>query len=62
MNNQVGEGYIKAACEAVGVSRRVYYQAVKNRKNGAPLTKNQLDVLSELKRLVEDAKLKLQNL
>lgn len=62
MNNQVGEGYIKAACEAVGVSKRVYEQAVKNRRKGAPLTKNQLDVLYKHKELVEEAKLKLQNL
>lgn len=62
MSDQIGGGYIKAACEAVGVSKKVYYQALKNKKSGAKLSKNQVDVLYKYKELVEDGKLKFQNL
>lgn len=55
---EIGIGYIKAACEAAGVKRHVYNQAVKKKERGETLSKDQLDVLFEYKRLVDEAKLK----
>lgn len=62
MSNQLGRGYIEAACKAVGVKRGVYTTALRNRTKGLPLSIDQVNVLAKYKELVEDAKLKLQNL
>ncbi|TFD95503.1 hypothetical protein E2605_11695 [Dysgonomonas capnocytophagoides] len=62
MSDQIGRGYVKAACEAVGVSKNVYYKALKNKAKKKPLSKNQVDVLSEYKSLLEEGQRKLQNL
>lgn len=58
----IGKGYIKAACEAVGVKRHIYYQAVKKLEKGEILSKDELDVASKHQELIEDAKRKMKKL
>jgi hypothetical protein len=56
------KGYITEACRQVGVTGAVYRTAKKNQRNNAPLTKAQIEVLSKLKELLDDAERKLESL
>lgn len=58
----IGNGYIKAACDELGVKRHIYNRAVKKLAKDKPLSKDELDVLSKYDELIEDAKRKRQKL
>lgn len=62
MSNELGEGYITAACEAIGVNRKTFYNAKENKEKGKKLTKKQLDVLSKYQELVDEAMAKYAKL
>jgi len=36
-DDKLGSGFIERACEAVGLKRGVYYNALRNLKQGKPL-------------------------
>lgn len=59
---QLGRGYITAACKAVGVSTALYRKAKRKKKDGEPLTRGELAVLVEYKRLIEEAQEQLKSL
>lgn len=58
----LGRGYAAAACREIGVSRTVFETAKKKRKEGSPLTKNELDVLVRYNEMVENAQKELESL
>jgi len=60
--NKIGKGYIEEACTQCKCNRGVFYNAVKNKKEGRPLTFIQLEVLTKYNELIEEAQRKLEKL
>jgi len=60
--NKIGKGYIEEACAQCKCNRGVYYKAIRNRKEGKPLSFNQLEVLTKYNELIDDALKKLEKL
>jgi hypothetical protein len=60
--NKIGKGYIEAACTQCKCNRGVFYNAVRNKKDGKPLTFIQLEVLTKYNELIEEAQRKLEKL
>lgn len=59
---QLGAGFIQEACDTARVTRGVYYNAIRNQKEGKPLSKDQIEVLSVLEDLKSDAREKLKRI
>ncbi|PXV61212.1 hypothetical protein CLV62_12545 [Dysgonomonas alginatilytica] len=59
---QLGSGYIEAACKELGLTRGVYYNAIKNQEEGKPLSKDQVAVLFRLKEMKDEDTIKLKSL
>jgi len=60
--NKIGKGYIEEACSQCKCKRGVFYNAIRNRKEGKPLTFIQLEVLTKYNELIEEAQRKLDKL
>ena len=60
--NKIGKGYIEEACTQCKCNRGVFYNAVRNKKEGKPLTFIQLEVLTKYNELIEEAQRKLEKL
>lgn len=59
---KIGKGYIEKACVQCKCNRGVYYNAIRNKKEGKPLTFIQLEVLTKYNELIEDAQRKWKKL
>ncbi len=59
---KLGKGYIEEACTQCQCNRGVYYNAIRNRKDGKPLTFIQLEVLTKYNELIEEAQKKMEKL
>jgi len=57
---KLGSGFIEKACEAVGLKRGVYYNAIRNLKQGNPLTADQVAVMEKYHELKKKAEATLE--